>query len=64
MSHVPCKQLVFIDPIQVGPPGSIVAKRGWMAKQNEPSLCTSDGDVQAAIVGKETNFASVIGPDG
>ena len=39
-------------------------KRGWMAKQNEPTLRAGDGDVQAAVIGKETNLSSVIGPDG
>ena len=50
VGDVPGKQLVLVNPIEVGLPRPVVTKRGGVSKKDEPAFCTRDSDVQTTII--------------
>ena len=61
---MPGEQLVFVDPVEVGLPRSIMTQCGWMTQKNKSTLGTRDGDVEATVVGQEPNLATLVCSNG
>ena len=41
-----------------------MTQRGRMTQKNEPALCTRDGDVEATVIGQESDLATLVCSNG